>query len=128
MGRIVEATYCLIEHTGNPNPSLREVLSETGVPTQAFYGYFQSKDERFPAEHQASLDRLAELLAGPVGPRGGDRAPSSVVADVTAVYDLTFAALRRHLTCGTRPTGAELDHLVGFALAGIGAASRTTRW
>jgi AcrR family transcriptional regulator len=45
--RILEATYDLIERTGNVDPSLREILRETGLSTQAFYRYFQSKDELF---------------------------------------------------------------------------------
>ena len=45
IGRVLEATYDLIERTGNVDPSLREILRETGLSTQAFYRYFQSKDE-----------------------------------------------------------------------------------
>src|SRR5215467_8296173 len=43
--RVLEATYDLIESSGNVGPSLREILAETGLSTQAFYRYFQSKDE-----------------------------------------------------------------------------------
>src|SRR5439155_2084205 len=45
MQRIVDATYGLIERTGSVDPPLRDVLRETGLSTQAFYRYFQSKDE-----------------------------------------------------------------------------------
>jgi AcrR family transcriptional regulator len=45
--RVLEATYDLIERTGKVDPSLREILTETGLSTQAFYRYFQSKDELF---------------------------------------------------------------------------------
>jgi AcrR family transcriptional regulator len=45
--RVVEATFSLIERTGKLNPSLREILSATGLSTQAFYRYFDSKDELF---------------------------------------------------------------------------------
>jgi len=47
IGRVLEATYDLIERSGNVDPSLREILRETGLSTQAFYRYFQSKDELF---------------------------------------------------------------------------------
>jgi AcrR family transcriptional regulator len=47
MQRIVDATYALIEQTGGLDPSLRDILRETGLSTQAFYKYFQSKDELF---------------------------------------------------------------------------------
>jgi AcrR family transcriptional regulator len=45
MQRIVDATYRVIERTGAVDPSLRDILRETGLSTQAFYRYFQSKDE-----------------------------------------------------------------------------------
>ncbi len=43
--RILEATYRLIERSGSVDPSLRDILQETGLSTQAFYRYFQSKNE-----------------------------------------------------------------------------------
>jgi AcrR family transcriptional regulator len=43
--RVLDSTYDLIERSGNVDPSLREILRETGLSTQAFYRYFQSKDE-----------------------------------------------------------------------------------
>jgi AcrR family transcriptional regulator len=43
--RVVDATYRLIERTGTVDPSMRDILRETGLSTQAFYRYFQSKDE-----------------------------------------------------------------------------------
>ncbi|MHB8463423.1 MAG: TetR/AcrR family transcriptional regulator [Acidimicrobiales bacterium] len=45
MQRIVDATYELMGRTGRIDPSLREILRETGLSTQAFYRYFKSKDE-----------------------------------------------------------------------------------
>jgi AcrR family transcriptional regulator len=45
MERIVEATYELIEQTGDVDPSMRQILAHTGLSTQAFYRHFQSKDE-----------------------------------------------------------------------------------
>lgn len=43
--RIVDATYRVIERTGDVDPSLRDVLKECTLSTQGFYRYFQSKDE-----------------------------------------------------------------------------------
>jgi AcrR family transcriptional regulator len=43
--RIVDATYRVIERTDQVDPSLRDVLKEAKLSTQAFYRYFQSKDE-----------------------------------------------------------------------------------
>ena len=45
--RVLEATYDLIERTGKVDPSLRDILTATDLSTQAFYRYFQSKDELF---------------------------------------------------------------------------------
>ena len=45
--RVLESTYDLIETSGKVDPSLREILAATNLSTQAFYRYFQSKDELF---------------------------------------------------------------------------------
>jgi AcrR family transcriptional regulator len=171
MQRIVDATYVLIERTGGLDPSLRDILRETKLSTQAFYKYFQSKDElflvllddgrrqlldylahrmerassdeeklrawiegvlaqatradvaartrpffanedrladAFPAEHQATIDLLIDQLGEVIDGR-----------DARAVYFLTFGALHAHLTGGTTPTEAEIQHIVQFALHGL---------
>jgi len=43
--RVLEATYRVIERTGDLDPSLRDILKESKLSTQGFYRYFQSKDE-----------------------------------------------------------------------------------
>ncbi len=45
LARIVEATYRVIEHSGTVDPTLRDILRESKLSTQAFYRYFTSKDE-----------------------------------------------------------------------------------
>jgi AcrR family transcriptional regulator len=45
--RVLESTYDLIERSGKVDPSLREILVAANLSTQAFYRYFQSKDELF---------------------------------------------------------------------------------
>jgi AcrR family transcriptional regulator len=182
MERIVAATYGLIERTGSVDPSLREILRETGLSTQAFYRYFQSKDEllllllddgrrklvsylehrmarasapadqirewiagvlaqaahpevaartrpflvnqdrlseTFPTEQQASVDLLINLLMAPLGQLSRRRAAR---ADAEAIYRLTFATLHDQVTQGTKPTTAEVDHLVRFCLTALGAS------
>jgi AcrR family transcriptional regulator len=47
MQRIVDTTYQLIERSGDLEPSLRDILRATRLSTQAFYRYFNSKDELF---------------------------------------------------------------------------------
>lgn len=185
--RIVDATFDLIERTGELTPSLRDVLAETGLSTQAFYRYFESKDElllvlldsghralmgylshrmarvsrpelevrewiagvlaqaadpvaaartrpfvvdegrlaaRFPAEHQASVDRLAGLLVPPLLARAradGGAAEAGARRTATVVYDVTFGALRRHLAARTTPGPEDVDRLYRFVLGGADA-------
>jgi AcrR family transcriptional regulator len=177
--RVLEATYDLIESSGDVDPSLREILAATGLSTQAFYRYFQSKDElfllllddgrrrlvgslerrmqratgpearvrawiegvmaqasdaraagrtrpfvtdhdrlaeTFPREQQASVDLLVDLLAGAIVGLHGE---ADARDDALVVYRAVFGALRDHLIHGTRPTSAEVDHLVNFCVAGI---------
>jgi AcrR family transcriptional regulator len=190
MHRIMEATYTLIERSGSVDPSLRDILRETGLSTQAFYRYFQTKDElmllllddgrrrlleyldrrmarertpegrvrawiegvlaqagqpeaaartrpfvanqarlaeAFPAEQQASVDLLVDQLAGALEalPRTAKARRIDVRRDAIAVYHLVFGTLQVHLTHRSRPTPAELDHLVAFSLRGT--AARTDR-
>jgi hypothetical protein len=75
--------------------------------------------EQFPAEQQASVDLLTALLVPSITELNGHRR-ADARRDADAVYHLAFGALRRHLTRGTRPTRAEVDHLARFALSGIG--------
>ncbi len=62
MGRIVESTFALIERTGNLDPSMREILGEAGMSTQAFYRYFASKDELMLALLDEGRRRLVTSL------------------------------------------------------------------
>ena len=62
MRRIVDSTFLLIERTGSLEPSMREILAETGLSTQAFYRYFASKDELMLALLDEGRRRLVETL------------------------------------------------------------------
>jgi AcrR family transcriptional regulator len=62
MRRIVDTTFSLIERTGSLEPSMREILAETGLSTQAFYRYFASKDELMLALLDEGRRRLVETL------------------------------------------------------------------
>jgi AcrR family transcriptional regulator len=64
MRRIVEATYGLIERTGSLDPSLRDILADTGLSTQAFYRLFRSKDELLLVLLDDGRRRLVDYLAG----------------------------------------------------------------
>jgi AcrR family transcriptional regulator len=67
MRRIVDTTFSLIERTGSLDPSMREILAETGLSTQAFYRYFSSKDELMLALLDDGRRRLVETLQRRMG-------------------------------------------------------------
>jgi len=70
---------------------------------------------QFPAEVEVSATALKAPLVGALtglGSRDPDR-------DADAVYVLAVGAMDRHLVAGTRPSDADLDHLVGFALKAV---------
>jgi AcrR family transcriptional regulator len=62
MRRIVDVTFSLVQRTGSLEPSMREILAETGLSTQAFYRYFASKDELLLALLDDGRRRLVETL------------------------------------------------------------------
>ncbi len=62
MRRIVETTFSLVQRTGSLEPSMREILAETGLSNQAFYKYFSSKDELMLALLDEGRRRLVDSL------------------------------------------------------------------
>jgi AcrR family transcriptional regulator len=104
--RIVDATYRLIERTGGLDPSLREVLAEAGLSTQAFYRFFRSKDELMVVLLDDGRRRLLGYLEHRMGrattPSGKVRA---WVEGVLAQASNPEAAAR------TRPFLADQDRL-----------------
>ncbi len=62
MRRIVESTFSLIQRTGSLDPSMRDILAEAGISTQAFYRYFASKDELMLVLLDEGRRRLMDTL------------------------------------------------------------------
>ncbi len=62
MARIVESTFTVIERTGTLDPSMRVILAEANLSTQAFYRYFASKDELMLALLDEGRRRLLSSL------------------------------------------------------------------
>jgi AcrR family transcriptional regulator len=61
--RIVAATYAVIERTGSLDPTMRDILRQSGISTQAFYRHFRSKDELLLALLDDGRRQLTSYLA-----------------------------------------------------------------
>lgn len=62
IARIVEAAYKVIERSGTVDPRVRDILSEAGLSTQAFYRHFPSKDDLLLVLLDDGRRRLADYL------------------------------------------------------------------
>ena len=59
---LIEATYRVIERTGDVDPTVRQILTEANLSTPAFYRHFRSKDELFVVIIDDGRRRLAATL------------------------------------------------------------------
>jgi AcrR family transcriptional regulator len=71
--------------------------------------------DRFPVEWSASRDALLEPLRNAVAAAGGNP-----VRDPELIYHLAFGAMETALVRREPPTSADVEHLVAFALRGVG--------
>lgn len=62
ISQIVEAAYQMIARTGSLNPTVRDILSEAGLSTQAFYRYFPSKTDLLLVLLDEGQAKLASYL------------------------------------------------------------------
>ncbi len=104
--RIVDATFRLVERTGTLQPSLRELLAETGLSTQAFYRYFRSKDELL----LVVLDEGRRLLVGYLEARMA-RAGDPAGAVEAWVRGVLAQASDERAAARTRPFAASEDRI-----------------
>lgn len=74
--------------------------------------------DRFPVESAQSREHVIAPLRGAVGDAGGN--PER---DANAIYHLAMGRANDAITRGETPTRAEVDHLIAFALAGIGGTA-----
>ena len=104
--RIVAATYEVIERTGSLDPTMRDILRQSGISTQAFYRHFRSKDELLLALLDDGRRQLSSYLGPPMAK--ADTAEGKLRAWIEGVMaqasDETAAAK-------TRPFLANLDRL-----------------
>ncbi|MFI1385180.1 TetR/AcrR family transcriptional regulator [Embleya sp. NPDC020886] len=60
--RLVDATYRVVERTGSLDPTMRDIMRESGLSNQAFYRHFRSKDELLVALLDDGRRRMADYL------------------------------------------------------------------
>ncbi|MFF7247145.1 TetR/AcrR family transcriptional regulator [Embleya sp. NPDC008237] len=60
--RLVDATYRVVERTGSLDPTMRDIMRESGLSNQAFYRHFRSKDELLVALLDDGRRRMAAYL------------------------------------------------------------------
>jgi AcrR family transcriptional regulator len=104
--RLVDATYRVIARTASVEPTVRDILTEAGMSTQAFYRHFRSKDELLVVllddGRRRIVDYLAHRMAKAAGPEDAVRA---FVEGVMAQATHLDAAAR------TRPFVVQQDRL-----------------
>ena len=104
--RIVEATYRVVERTGSLDPTVRDILEESGLSTQTFYRHFRSKDELLVALLDDGRRQIADYLTHRMAKASGvtDRVRAWVEGVLAQAADATAAGR-------TRPFLANLDRL-----------------
>jgi AcrR family transcriptional regulator len=104
--RLVDATYRVIARTASVDPTVRDILAEAGMSTQAFYRHFRSKDELLVVLLDDGRRRIVDYLAHRMGKAGGpEAAVCAFVEGVMAQAADPEAAAR------TRPFVVQQDRL-----------------
>jgi AcrR family transcriptional regulator len=105
--RIVDATYRVIERTGEVDPTMRDILREAGLSTPAFYRHFRSKDELLSVLFADGRRQMASAIERRVARAGtGQERLRAWIGAVFAQARDPRAAAR------TRPFFASLHRLV----------------
>jgi AcrR family transcriptional regulator len=91
--------------------------------TRPFIANMARLEEQYPEEQSGSKRLLLELLTDAVtdAVRRGEIDSTDVQRDASAVNDLAFAFMERHVLAGTRPSPTDVRHLVGFCERALGA-------
>jgi len=94
VARLIEAALAVIQRTGRLEPTVGEIVRESGLHNQAFYRHFRSKHELLAAV----LDHGIALLAGYVAHR---------MAQASTPAEQVRAWIASVLEQALHPTGAE---------------------
>ena len=68
--RLVEATFRVIERTGDLEPKVSTILAEAGLSNQAFYRHFRGKHELLVAVLDEGIRGLADYLTARMAEAG----------------------------------------------------------
>ena len=61
---ILDATYRVVERTGTFDPTLRDILRESGLSTQAFYKHFRTTEDLI-ADFGEALEAIRTVASVP---------------------------------------------------------------
>jgi len=91
--------------------------------TRPFLTSLNRLAEQYPDEQRSSFQVLVELLRNALvaAADAGLIADSDPSRDALAIYELVFSVMESHILAGTKPSSADIRHLVGFSLRAIGA-------
>ncbi len=116
---LVAATLVLIERTGDIEPTVSEIVRESGLSNQAFYKHFRSKDELFVAVLDEGMRILGSYLDHQM------RIESDPTRRVRAwLAGLVEQALNPEAAAATRPFTLSRDHLAKRFATEVAASER----
>jgi AcrR family transcriptional regulator len=90
--------------------------------TRPFVTNFDRLAEQFPVEQAASHDVVRALLVEAIADaeREGSLSPIDGRRDAYAVFDVAFGFMERHVLARTRPSQADVKHLIAFCERALG--------
>ena len=117
--RLVDATLVLIERTGKLQPTVSDIIRESGLSNQAFYKHFRSKDELFVAVLDEGMRILASYLEHQMS--AVSRPSERVRAWVAGMLE---QALNPDAAAATRPFTLSRDQLAAKFPAEVAESER----
>jgi AcrR family transcriptional regulator len=110
--RLVDATYRVIERTASLDPTVRDILAESGLSTQAFYRHFRSKDELLVVLLDDGRRRIVDYLTHRMEAAHRTEQAAAPEQKVRAFVEGVMAqATDRDAAARTRPFVVQQDRL-----------------
>jgi AcrR family transcriptional regulator len=104
--------------------TLAQVQNEhAATRTRPFVVHLGRLYEQYPNEQQESMELLLSLLEQAIrhGVDTEEWGRGDAALDAESIYFLTYGLVEHHLRSGSVPAPVEVDHVVAFALRGLGA-------